>query len=233
MSAKRYQGFNIGRLTSSCSKIRAMVEVKHISEREKTYPLDAIVVLGSGIVKSKRAKFSYAPSTDGRLRAAAGAYLYLRGETPKLILTGGRILGAEHPSVAQVMAEFIMRKFKIPENVISIREEPMDTVQEIEEASRLRNKELKAIAVLSNRYHLERISLIADKLKIPLAAIAAEDILSEIPSEKEKARRFLSSPSYQKSVLREKELINQLSERLRTGLPHRRLDSKGKIRDNI
>ncbi len=184
------------------------------------------VILGSGIIRNKN---GYEPCPNGKLRARAGAYLFLQGKASRLIFTGGKVLGVKHPSVASVMIEYIKRKFDIPEKAVSLEEDAMDTVHEIERIGELK-KGTRDFLVISNKFHLPRIRLIAKRLKISLEILACEDILLQIPNEKKEAKEFLSSTICKKQQEMEKQKVRQLKERLETNIPHRWLDSQGRIK---
>lgn len=191
-----------------------------------------LYILGSGIIRSKRAGFGYEPSRDGKLRALAGAYLFLQRKVCRLVFTGGKVLGSEHPSVAFVMKVYVKGKFDIHEEVIGLQEEAMDTVQEIKRIKKLQ-KGREEILIVSNEFHLPRIRLIANKLGVSFKTLSAEGILLKISKEKEKAERFLSSLGCKKQRQMEKKKIKQLGERFKTDIPHRQLDNEGRIRNNL
>lgn len=191
-----------------------------------------MAVIGSGIIKSKRTKFGYEPSSIGKLRASAGFHLYRQGLVKKVIFTGGENLGANHPSVARMMAEYANIKYKLPKEVISLDEKAMDTVAAIEKLIVLKRVyHWKKIGILSSDFHLKRIKLAAKLLKLPIVLFSAEKILLKIPVEEKRATRFLSSKTQPWEVKREEKIIKMLPDRLKSRRPNRILNEKGELKE--
>ncbi len=145
--------------------------------------IDAIVILGGGLIKDKNGwrtirfgdmkNSSAAEDVFGdNLRVVAGYFLYKnqqeREKTPLILVSGGRgylrkVKGA--PCVAKVLKKELL-KLGIPRSVILEEKKSDNTYQQLKILSALilKNK-WKNIAIVSNWYHLPRVRAIIENVK--------------------------------------------------------------------
>lgn len=113
--------------------INAKAYAKVRSTKWEKYPYSAILVLGAGPNDEGQAL-----NPKGRVRCAYAAGLYLQGQAPFLILSGGRAHPAMTPySEAEEMKRYLMEVFGIPEEAIIAEPHARHTTTNVRNAARI------------------------------------------------------------------------------------------------
>ena len=113
--------------------INAKAYAKVRKTKWEKYPYSAIVVLGAG--PNDRGQ---AINPKGRVRCAYAAGLYLQGQAPFLILSGGRAHPVMTPySEAEEMKRYLMEVFGIPEEAIIAEPHARHTTTNLRNAARI------------------------------------------------------------------------------------------------
>ncbi len=103
---------------------------------------DALVVLGKNIgVGWTREKIRKTPnflSDRSELSVFAIGFLFKTGNFNKIILSGGKTSGANFPSEARAMKDFLLKEFpEIPEDKIILEENSFDTIENATEVKKI------------------------------------------------------------------------------------------------
>ena len=69
------------------------------------------------------------PDLDGHMRANAAARLYERGHVDKIIVAGGKLDGENNPSLAEVMKNYLVKKYKVSPEHIETENDSIDTIE--------------------------------------------------------------------------------------------------------
>jgi hypothetical protein len=129
---------------------------------------NAIVVLGGGLVKEKgkwrTTNFSDQGDKFGalgdRLRVVAASYLYKDNSEQIIIASGGRgqiKIGSDEPAVATIIKKEL-EELNVPVGKIIKEVKSKNTYDELVELQKIvKEKELKIIIIISNKYHLSRL----------------------------------------------------------------------------
>lgn len=138
---------------------------------------DAIVVLGGGIDKKGTLRPAAELTSYSRNRTTCGADLYLKGYSPKLVLTGGdnSIFGSG-PKEAPEMKRWAHR-LGVPEDAILTEEEARTTYENAVGARRLLGP--ASILLVSSASHLPRAAALFSKqgfrvTPVPCAYVAQD-----------------------------------------------------------
>lgn len=95
---------------------------------------DALIVLGKNIgVGWNREKIRKTPhflSDRSELSVFATGFLFDTGNFKQIIFSGGKTAGADYPSEAKAMKDFLLKEFpEIPEEKIILEENSFDTIE--------------------------------------------------------------------------------------------------------
>lgn len=154
---------------------------------------------------------------DAKMRTLAAAQMYLQGLTREIIFTGGKTAtkrGIE-TSEAEKMKEYaahILRREGIEddeiEKVIVLEDKATNTIENVANVCNMVDKEpeeYQNLAVLSNKYHLDRSQKLLEKFGLEAQGISAEEKVGERSEKYQKVLdRFFASPEYQKKLAGER-----------------------------
>jgi len=155
------------------------------SHRDEARPAAAIVVLGA-------AQYAGHPSPVLRARLDHGIALWRAGLAPVLVLTGGRGVG-DTTSEAEVGAAFAQRD-GVPASALLTETHSRTTVESMRAVAALLRARGAADAVLvSDPFHMLRLSLLADRFGI--VAYTSPTRTSPISARPEAAWRYVLSES--------------------------------------
>jgi uncharacterized SAM-binding protein YcdF (DUF218 family) len=132
---------------------------------------DAIVVLGA------RLRPDGTPGPALSRRIATGVALYREGAAPLLLLSGG---GERHRAEAQAMAEAALAE-GVPRGALLVETESANTVENaFLSAALLKRRGLRAVLLVSERYHLFRARLLFRRAGlVVVGSVAPPAALSE------------------------------------------------------
>jgi uncharacterized SAM-binding protein YcdF (DUF218 family) len=122
-------------------------------EGDAVFPVDCVVVFGAAVHRAGD------PGPGIIRRTETAVELYRQGSTETLILTGGKG-SATQESEADVMRGVAMRDGVDPEDIIT-EGEASSTWENILLTRPLVDEHCESVALVSDRYHLARIELIA------------------------------------------------------------------------
>lgn len=123
---------------------------------EQSPAADAAIVLGA-------AAYAAAPSPVFEQRLRRGAELYREGKTPKIIVAGGTPK-ADYPTESEIGAKWLTRRGVRPQDILQ-ESRSLDTIENLRNAQAMMRKlGLKSAAIVSDPYHMARVSMIADNL---------------------------------------------------------------------
>jgi len=117
-----------------------------------------------------------------KIRLLAAAKLYQSGKVDKIVLTAGKLLGEDRPSVTKLSIPFL-QKYGVKKSDLIIDDQALDTVDEINLSLPLVFGKAKKLLVLSDREHLKRIKILYQNRQVETEFAAAEDVLSKSKSE--------------------------------------------------
>lgn len=190
------------------------IEVSSAPEAEKEPVFDVLIVLGSGI-EDKPGRLEPG-SPDGKMRVIAAAEAYRLGLTRFLIFSGGRTKGKGYPSEAEVMVDFMNRKYRkeggkfsrIPKEAVVLEKHSIDTTTNLRNSLKIaQEKGTQKIGVLTNEYHLPRVVEVAGKFGFGPEPISTETKLVERDRRFEPiVTKFTSSLEMKQKEKREKYL---------------------------
>jgi uncharacterized SAM-binding protein YcdF (DUF218 family) len=119
---------------------------------------DCIIILGCSVYGTN-------PSPFLQSRLMEGINLFKQGYADHIIVSGGKGPG-EDISEAEAMKKYIISKGLKEENVI-IEDKSRTTMENLTfSKEKMKEKNFNSAIVVSNKYHLKRVSLMAKKLKI-------------------------------------------------------------------
>ncbi|MEK6898581.1 MAG: YdcF family protein [Nanoarchaeota archaeon] len=159
----------------------------------------AIVVLTNGMMRAPERKIGWKPDLAAHMRIAAGAKLYhdfMDSKSEKaalVVIAGGKINGANNPSLSSVLGDIAIRKYGINPRHIALEENSIDTTQNAEfTMGLLREREFFGdMTLITSRYHLPRsMDSFAHYGAIIENAVVAEDVLKDISPHH---RRFVNA----------------------------------------
>lgn len=193
-------------------------------EVEKIKPFDAVIVLGGGLKdplwktnnKIEKSEGWMLP-IDAKMRVLAAAQMYLDGITKEIIFTGGKTAtdrGIE-VSEAQKMKEYaqhILIHAGIAsddiEKAIILEDEAANTIENIANVCNIVDQDKQKyqnLAVLSNKYHLDRAQILMEKFGLKTQAVSAEEKMLDRSKKYQKVLdRFFQSPGYQSRLAGER-----------------------------
>ena len=144
-------------------------EVQLTPEKETDYPYDLIVVLGANAKKDRRGSWKLPTILEedpgkivaGHSRAIACVEAYKENLAPIFLITGGLQENGEIVSRAELMADLIVNKYKVPREKVEVINSEPNTLGNVEAAvSFLRNHpeiiKRRRIGILTNDWHLPR-----------------------------------------------------------------------------
>ena len=132
----------------------------------------AIVILGGGLIKEV-GKWRTTNFDEGdkfgalgdRLRVIAGSYLYQDNPEQIVIASGGRgqvKIGSGEPATATVIKKEL-EELNVPADKIVKATKSKNTCTELIELQRIvKEKKIKAIIIISNKYHLPRLKAMVE-----------------------------------------------------------------------
>ncbi|MCD5396542.1 MAG: YdcF family protein [Candidatus Pacebacteria bacterium] len=162
--------------------------------------LDGLIVLGSQVFRKEDGTYGFPLFTEMRARAAGIAYQ--QRVSKLLILTGGHNFGIRYsldgqilkkrsffnpiahleakryPSEAQVIADFLIKEYKVPESHIILEEKSRTTRQNAQNVKKIiQKKKLKDLGLLTQLYHMRRAWQEFKKVDLKVMLVFAEDLL--------------------------------------------------------
>lgn len=138
--------------------IAVVVAIYIYGRRDAPRPADAIVVLGA-------AQYDGRPSPVLRSRLDHALELYRRGTAPTLILTGGTAPG-DTVSEAVVSGRYLVRA-GVPREAVLTERAGERSVQSLASVARLmRERDLHSAVLVSDRFHMLRLRLLAARFGI-------------------------------------------------------------------
>lgn len=133
-------------------------EVIFFGENSRPDKSDCIIVLGCSV-------YYTTPSPFLEARLSEGLELYNKGYGNYIIVSGGRGKG-ESISEAQAMKNYLISR-GVNASKIFMDDNSMSTKDNlVNSSSIMKEKGLKTAVIVSNKYHLKRVSLIAKELHI-------------------------------------------------------------------
>lgn len=133
-------------------------EVVFFGENSKPEKSDCIIILGCKVYGSTPSPFLAA-------RLDEGLRLYNRGYGGYIIVSGGKGSG-ENISEALAMKSYLISK-GVDSSRIIMEDESMSTMANLINSSRIMKKEgFETAVIVSNKFHLKRASLMAEKQNI-------------------------------------------------------------------
>ncbi|SHE42278.1 YdcF family protein [Clostridium fallax] len=119
---------------------------------------DAIIILGCRVNGETPSKFL----VD---RTMEGVKLYKEGYAPYIIVSGGQG-DKENISEAECMKRILVKE-DIPEDKIILEDNSKNTNENIKNSSKImKNEGFKSAILVSNRFHLGRVKMLANRYKI-------------------------------------------------------------------
>ena len=162
-----------------------MSESEPIREQESE-KFDAVIVLGKNWQKyppkNPSPEWRLQLSQESRLSALAAGEMYAAGMVNKIVFSTGKTAGANWPSEAKAMADYMRARFKdIPEEAVVLEEVSLDTVQNAEEVLKILDQlHITKAALLTVGFHVPRAAQIFKNFGLPMShAFAAEDFVTE------------------------------------------------------
>jgi uncharacterized SAM-binding protein YcdF (DUF218 family) len=166
---------------------------RNLEEEKFSFPenIDVIVVHGSGLHLSKSGRQGWWPenpearlpksSWDQRMRLIAAGELWQRykeqGREVPIIVSGGNVFPTLAPSIAEVMKEFLIRAFGIPEEKIVVADKGGDTVSDMEQVEKImKERDFHKAINVSSEFHKVAEALAKKK---GMKFIPAERLLKE------------------------------------------------------
>ena len=130
-----------------------------VGNHDAAQPAGAIVVLGA-------AQYAGRPSPVLEARLDHAVQLYRRKLATTLIVTGGKARG-DISSEAETSARYA-RRHGVPSSAIIIEKESRSTTEQMHAVARLaRQRKLRSVVLVSDRFHMLRLLLTARKLGLP------------------------------------------------------------------
>ena len=126
--------------------------------RSKPIKSDCIIILGCSVYGTN-------PSPFLKSRLMEGINLFKEGYAGYIIVSGGKGPG-EDISEADAMKSFILSKGLKEENII-VEDKSKTTMENLTfSKEKMKEKNFKSAIVVSNKYHLKRVSLMVKRLNI-------------------------------------------------------------------
>lgn len=152
----------------------------YVEPQTNFLPFDVVVVFGASFREKDGETIL---GILGKLRMMAAAELMKQGTCLNLILTGGHTKGIEKPSEAEVMLNFLEKKYgrAFSSDNIYLEDKAKDTSTNIDNVIKfLKMKKWKRVGLLSNKFHLKRIELLASAFRLDAQILSAEKILLQL-----------------------------------------------------
>ncbi|HUN23016.1 MAG TPA: YdcF family protein [Anaerolineales bacterium] len=145
----------------------------------KHKPYDLIFVFGYGPVlqgQATRARLNL----PAKLNALAAGMLFQQAKSHSLLFSGGATGGSALPSEAQVMAQYVQRRFHLPKDVCILHEQPTDTLDNFIFLANWLDKHPYQLRILylCLAHHLERVQLLAEWFGIAGDFVTAQDVVA-------------------------------------------------------
>lgn len=132
------------------------VQVWQASHRDQARKVQAIVVLGA-------AQYNGRPSPVLRARLDHAVHLYRRGDAPTIVVTGGRQPGDTYTE-ARVSADYLIER-GVPDSAILREVQGRNSWESLQAAAGiLEDRDIRVVLLVSDPFHSERVSAIADEL---------------------------------------------------------------------
>ena len=134
------------------------VDIITFGLRSKPIKSDCIIILGCSV-------YGKAPSPFLQERLMKGIKLFREGYAEHIIVSGGKGPG-EDISEAEAMKKFILSKGLKEENII-IEDKSKTTMENLTfSKEKMKERNFNSAIIVSNKYHLKRVSLMIKKLKM-------------------------------------------------------------------
>ena len=186
---------------------------------------EAIVILGGGMVKNPDGSFrttnfnekgDRSGVTGDRLRVEAANYLFKENSNRTIIVSGGQGMMkiGVHPNISTVIKKELI-KLGIPENKIIEEDRTNNTYQQLVELKKiLKEKEIKDVIMVTNKWHMPRTQLMIENVKefkdfykkINLKFLTAEEVA--LKHDKNKWQRIIND-AYSSQVMKERLKLEQ------------------------
>lgn len=175
---------------------------------------DALVVLGKNwkepppFPQENRDDFKPRLSMESKMSALGAGEMLKQGLIDRIIFSGGKTAGEDYPSEAAAMAAYLREKYPdIPDEMIGLEEESIDTIDNAERIARVleAHPELQKLALMTVGFHVARSERIFKDRGIDAYPFPAEEVLKQRSPHYE---RFLNT--YEKSGRVTKEKIKEL-----------------------
>ena len=180
-------------------------EKTDIEKEKEPKMFEAVIILGN-LPDFDRDKNQIKLSFDGKMRTIATGEMYKEGLARKLIISGGKTFGEELPSEAQIIADYLIKHFEIPEEVMIKEEDSTDTVENIKNVEKiLKDENISGkLAVITNTYHIQRVQKILKEEGLEANAVTAEEMLLKRSGHyKPLLEKYLSSGSMKVKKIKE------------------------------
>jgi uncharacterized SAM-binding protein YcdF (DUF218 family) len=158
-------------------------------------------------------KFNGKPvlSMEAKMTAIAAGEIYKFGLVSLLIFTGGRTAGPEHPSEAEAMAAYCVKRYGIPPEAIILEDAAFDTITNARFVKTIiLSKGIRELPMLVSRaYHLPRAEGIFFREDLKTIPVYVESMLSLRSSRHcELAEKYMYSLRYR--LIKAKEYLLRL-----------------------
>ena len=161
---------------------------------------DALIVLGKNIgIGWTREKIRKTPnylSDRSELSVYAAGYLYKTGNFKRIIFSGGKTAGAEFPSEARAMKDFLLKQFpEILEDKIILEENSFDTIENATEVKKIiENLEINQIIALTTNEFAKRAKMVFKKEGLRTDFLKVNDELKKLSPQAYQKFKYKKNP---------------------------------------
>lgn len=167
---------------------------------DPNHPYDAVVVPGGGTIKDPNG--NAAPNSSQRIRLQAAAVALTKGFAPRVVLLDGATEPGDSQSSGNkyLVGEVQNHGKELPPTNILSEEQSVNTATNMQELAKIaRDHNLRRVAVVTNKSHSKRATMLACINGVPASSISAEYLLGK--SEETFSSPFLKFTTHLKEHL--------------------------------
>ncbi|HEY5220831.1 MAG TPA: YdcF family protein [Candidatus Paceibacterota bacterium] len=188
-------------------------EISIENEPTKEVPdyFDALIVLGKNWrkypPKKESEEFQLQLSLESKMSSLAAGEMFKQGLVNKIIFSGGATAGAEYPTEAEAMIEYLKEKYpEIPEGSIMAENASIDTPGNAEQIAEIlaNDPALQKIALMTVGFHMPRAEKLFEEFGIETTPFPSEEELKKRSPQYERfVKEYLKSGQVKKEVIKE------------------------------
>lgn len=164
---------------------------------------DVAVILGAGTRPDSEGGMTKL-SVDSKLRTISAGILATQGKVGELILTGGKTAGPDNPSEAELMKQYLLKKFpNLDSFPVIIEDSSFDTVENAKLVTEMLGENYQgSVLLITNDYHMLRARRNFEHHGLEIIESPAENIITNNSAPRYKTDGLTRLPDHREEFIR-------------------------------